>query len=47
MDQITIGCALDYTIFRYNDEWKKNNKDLSAWFEKFIKNQFMKSTVPV
>ena len=47
MDQITIGCALDYTIFRYNDDWKKNNKDLAAWFEKFIKNKFMKSTVPV
>ena len=47
IDQITIGCALDYTIFRYNDEWKKNNKDLTAWFEKFIKNKFMKSTVPV
>ena len=29
------------------NEWKTNNKDLTAWFEKFIKNQFMKSTVPV
>jgi hypothetical protein len=38
---------LDYTIFRYNDEWKNNNKNLTAWFEKFVKNQFMKSTVPV
>ena len=47
MDQITIGCALDYTIFRYNGEWKNNNKNLAVWFEKFIKNQFMKSTVPV
>ena len=47
MDQIAIGCALDYTIFRYNDEWKNNNKNLTIWFERFIKNQFMQSTIPV
>ena len=47
MDQIAIGCALDYTIFRYNDNWKINNQNLNRWFEKFIKNEFMKLTIPV
>jgi len=46
MDQIAIGCALDYTIFRFNDNWKIDNKKLNDWFNKFIEKDFMKSTIP-
>ena len=46
MDQIAIACALDYTIFRFNDKWKENSLNLYKWFNNFIKNDFMKSTLP-
>ena len=46
MDQIAIACALDYTIFRFNDKWKENNIRLNKWFGNFIKKDFMKSTLP-
>jgi len=46
MDQIAVGCALDYTIFRFNNDWKVDNKKLNEWFVKFIKKDFMKLTIP-
>ena len=46
MDQIAIACALDYTIFRFNDDWKKNNPKLEKWFINFKEKDFMKSTLP-
>ena len=46
MDQIAVGCALDYTIFRFNNSWKTDNKKLNDWFNKFIEKDFMKSTIP-
>jgi len=46
MDQIAIACALDYTIFRFNNRWKSENRKLNEWFEKFIKKDFMKTTKP-
>ena len=46
MDQIAVACALDYTIFRFSNEWKINNPKLSKWFTSFIENDFMKSTLP-
>ena len=46
MDQIAIACALDYTIFRFNNKWKSENQKLKEWFEKFIKKDFMKTTKP-
>ena len=46
MDQIAIACALDYTIFRFNNKWKSENKKINEWFEKFIKKDFMKNTKP-
>ena len=46
MDQIAIGCALDYTIFRFNNDWKKNNPKLKKWFINFKEKDFMKSTLP-
>ena len=46
MDQIAVGCALDYTIFRFNENWKTENKKLNKWFGEFTEKDFMKSTVP-
>ena len=46
MDQIAIACALDYTIFRFEDTWKKKNTKLNKWFGDFINKDFMKATSP-
>jgi len=46
MDQIAIACALDYTMFRFNDKWIKDSPKLYKWFSNFVEKDFMKSTVP-
>lgn len=46
MDQIAIACALDYTSFRFTNNWKKENSKLDKWFNMFLQNDFMASTVP-
>ena len=46
MDQIAIACALDYTMFRFNDNWRTDNPKLNKWFAEFVKKEFMKSTLP-
>ena len=46
MEQIAVGCALDYTIFRFNENWKTENKKLNKWFSEFNEKDFMKSTIP-
>ena len=46
MDQIAIACALDYTMFRFNDNWKTHNPKLNNWFNVFEKKDFMQSTIP-
>ena len=46
LDQIAIACALEYTNFRYSDEWKSNNPNLSNWLNKFNEHEFMKNTHP-
>jgi len=46
MDQIAIACALDYTMFRFNDKWRTDNTKLNKWFSNFVEKDFMKSTVP-
>ena len=46
MDQIAIACALDYTIFRFNDKWRIDNPKLHKWFDNFVQNNFMKSSLP-
>ncbi len=46
MDQIAIACALDYTMFRFNDKWRTDNPKLNKWFAEFVKKDFMKSTLP-
>ena len=47
MDQIAISCALDYTIFRFNDKWRTDNTKLNKWFDNFSEKDFMKSTLPL
>ena len=47
MDQIAIACALDYTIFRFNDKWKADNAKLNKWFGNFVEKDFMKFTLPL
>ena len=46
MDQIAIACALDYTIYRFNDKWRTHNTKLNKWFSNFLEKDFMKSTFP-
>ena len=46
MDQIAIACALDYTSFRFTNEWKNDHSNLNKWFNIFFKNDFMESTLP-
>jgi len=46
MDQIAIACALDYTMFRFNDKWKTDSPKLNKWFSNFVEKDFMKSTLP-
>ena len=46
MDQISIACALDYTMFRLNDKWRADNTKLNKWFSNFVEKDFMKSTLP-
>ena len=46
MDQIAIACALDYIMFRFNDNWRTDNPKLNEWFSEFVKKDFMKSTLP-
>ena len=46
MDQIGIACALDYTIYRFNDKWRTDNTKLNKWFSNFLEKDFMKSTLP-
>ena len=46
MDQIAIACALDYTSFRFTNEWKNDHSNLNKWCNIFLKNDFMESTLP-
>ena len=46
MDQIAIACALDYTSFRFTNKWKNDHSNLNKWFNIFLKNAFMESTLP-
>ena len=46
MDQIAIACALDYTMFRFNDKWRIDSPKLNKWFSNFVEKNFMKSTLP-
>jgi glutathione S-transferase len=44
---ITIGCALGYLDFRYQDEnWRASRPRLGAWFERFSERPSMARTAP-
>jgi glutathione S-transferase len=44
---ITIGCALGYLDFRYQDEnWRASRPRLAAWFERFSERPSMARTAP-
>ena len=45
MDQIAIACALDYTSFRFTNKWKNDHTKLNKWFNIFLQNDFMESTL--
>jgi len=47
MDQITIACSLEYTNFRFNNQWEKKSHCLINWLNNFRTKDFMKSTIPV
>ena len=47
MDQITIACSLEYTNFRFNNQWEKKSPCLINWLNNFRTKDFMKSTIPV
>ena len=46
MDQIAIACALDYVSFRFTNKWKNDYIKLNNWFNIFLDNEYMKSTLP-
>ena len=46
IDKIAIACALEYTTFRYTNDWQKKNKGLNIWLTNFQKNDFMQLTKP-
>ena len=46
MDLISIACALDYTNFRFSNDWKNQNSNLYDWYEKVCEEKFMKESNP-
>ena len=46
MDKIAIACALDYASFRFTNKWKNDHIKLNKWFNTFLDNEYMKSTLP-
>ena len=47
MDQIAVACSLEYTNFRFNNQWEKDCPKLIKWLNDFKKKDFMKSTIPL
>lgn len=44
---ITIGCALGYLDFRYNDwGWRDGRSALAHWYDRFVQRESMQSTMP-
>ena len=46
MDQIGLGCALEYMEFRYNDRWRSECPGLVAWLRDFGERPSMRETRP-
>ena len=47
MDQIAVAVALEYTKFRFTDQWSEKCVKLKNWLYEFNENQFMKDTIPI
>ena len=47
MDQIAVAVALEYTKFRFTEEWSEKCIKLKNWLYEFNENQFMKDTIPI
>ena len=47
MDQIAIACSLEYTNFRFNNQWRNDCPKLTKWLNNFGQKNFMKSTIPL
>jgi glutathione S-transferase len=45
-DDITIACALEYTDFRYSEEWRSDCPSLGAWLEAIAARPSMTASVP-
>tara|TARA_B100000787_G_scaffold169163_1_gene159587 strand:+ start:855 stop:1469 length:615 start_codon:yes stop_codon:yes gene_type:complete len=46
MDQIAVACALDYTSFRFSNEWEQKNIKLAEWLRLITEYEYMKNTLP-
>jgi len=46
VDDITIACALEYTDFRYSEEWRNDCPTLAAWHEAIAARPSMTESVP-
>ena len=47
MDHIAVACSLEYTNFRFNNQWEKDCPKLIKWLNDFRKKDFMQSTIPL
>lgn len=45
-DDITVACALEYTDFRYSEEWRSECPALASWHEAIAARPSMTSSVP-
>ena len=46
MVQIATACALEYTSFRWSDDWKNSRPKLAAWLATFSRRDSMISSYP-
>ncbi len=46
LEQIVAACALEYTDYRFNDEWRNRCPKLNAWVSEFSERTFMVESRP-
>jgi len=44
--QITVAAACSYHDFRFKEDWRSGNPNLTRWFERFIERPSMQATMP-
>jgi glutathione S-transferase len=45
--QITVGCALGYLEFRYqNEDWRGRHRQLARWYDQFAERKSMQLSAP-